>query len=166
MPVDDSESQADVYAIVSNLLSTAVQNNQNPQIKPDIDIIRKILRDSIYSEALIEPNNFLKFNDAILRACILRAATSFELNYSRDLYLSSILTSLIVHEISEWKFSRGQCLMEFLIALATKHLRLCTQHINEIIYHIETSNALPAYVKRIANAINDRAVTSPTPLSA
>ena len=164
--VDNCESQADVYAIVSNLLSTTIQNNRDPKVKYDANVVRKILRDSIYSEALIEPNNFLKFNDAVLRASILRAANSFELNYSRDLSLSSILTSLIMHEISEWKFSRGQCLMEFLIALATKHLRLCTQHLNEITSCINMSIELPCYVKRIAFAISDSTTTSPTPYSA
>lgn len=163
LPVDGDESQADVYAIVSNLLSTAVQNNRNPENKSKTNEIRRILRDSIYSEALIDPNNFLKFNDAILRASILRAATSFELNYSRELYLSSILTNLIQHEISEWRFSRGQCLMEFLIALATKHLSLCTQHLDDIILNIDASSHLPAYVKRIGCAIKEVAVTSPTP---
>jgi hypothetical protein len=151
LTVNSNESQADVYTIVSNLLSTAIQNNRNPKEKLTTNSVRKVLRDSIYSEALIDPNNFLKFNDAILRASILRAASSFELNYSRDLHLSSTLTGLIMHEISEWNFSRGQCLMEFLIALAIKHLRLCSQHIDEITNEIDKSSILPPFVKQVAS---------------
>ncbi len=153
LPVDYSESQADVYAVVSNLLSAAIQLNRNPQDRFSTDISRKSIRDSVYAESLIDPNNLLKFNDAILRASLLRAANSAELNYSGDLELSSVITSLVMHEITEWHFSRGQALMEFLISLATRHLLLCAQHVRQISEAIRKDCFLPQYVKRVAQAL-------------
>ncbi len=153
LPVSDDESQADIYAIVSNLLSTAIQFNRSATDESPIGDIRRALRDTVYSEALIDPNNFLKFNDAILRAALLRAASPTELNYSRDLDLSGMMTSLIVHEIAEWQFSRGQMLSEFITAIATDHLRLCTQHMDQIKKSISRSVYLPPYIKRLGSGI-------------
>ena len=149
LPVSGKESQADVYAIVSNLISTAIQLNRDVSEVPTSDEWRLVLRQSVYSEALVDPNNFMKFNDAILRAALLRAAEPHELNYSRDLDLSGAITSLIVHEISEWQFGRGQILPEFLVALATKHLRLCQQHCADIREAVIVSGWLPPYIRRM-----------------
>jgi hypothetical protein len=153
MPVNSLESQADVYAIVSCMLSTAIQHNRDPITTASASDMRKSIRDSVYSEALIDPNNFLKYNDAILRASLLRAANSAELNYSSDLELSSSVTQLIMHEIDEWRLSRGQVLSEFLVALGIGHLKLCNQHIRQLSNKLKTSVYLPEYIQKLGKQL-------------
>lgn len=149
------ETQADVYAMISNLISSAIQENRDPSIPTSVtpNSIRKVLHDTVYSHALIDPNNFAKFNDGILRASFLRAAEARELNYSGDHHCSGLLRNLIVHEIDEWQFSRGQALLEFLVALGTKHLRLCDHHLSDIQTQIAGSIYIPGYAKRIGRTL-------------
>jgi hypothetical protein len=153
MPIDKAESQADVYAVVSGLVSTAIQRNRDPKNPSDSGAMRIAIRDSLYSEALLDPNNFLKFNDAILRASFLRVSSSAELNYSANLELSSLVTQLVAHEIDEWMLSRGQILPEFLVALATGHMKLCHQHLDQLASQLNTSTYLPAYIKKLGQML-------------
>ncbi|RYH65950.1 MAG: hypothetical protein EON54_05425 [Alcaligenaceae bacterium] len=155
LQVSGEESQAYVYAVVSNLLSTALEGDRDPTDRATLatDVVRQSLRETVYSRALLEVNNFAKFNDAILRGCLLRAAEAKELNYSTDHASSETMKNIILHEIGEWQFSRGQILPEFLCALASRHMRLADRHAHDVCRSVCDSRFVPDYVKRLANAI-------------
>ncbi|MCJ9673680.1 hypothetical protein [Neorhizobium sp. SHOUNA12B] len=156
LPVDGSESQADIYAIVCNLVATALGLNRDPLASSDISTLRRALEFSVYSEVLVDPNNFMKFNDAVLRASILRAARPSELNYESNLPLSRSVTDIILYEVSEWRVSRGQILTEFIVALATSRLKLCSHHTESVKKAVLSSAYIPSYVKLLAQEIQKK----------
>ena len=143
-------SQADVYAVVSNLLSSAQCHNRDPDGRGGSDGLRQLsLRSSVYGQIVIDPQNFRNYNDGILRACLLRAATGSELDYTVDPELSEQIFDLIAHELDQWRWGRGQALWEFAIALATSHLRLCGVHIARLKDLGEQAEFLPTSLRRI-----------------
>jgi hypothetical protein len=109
-------SQADVYAVVSNLLATARCDNKGltEQVRRDSPPLR--WGQSVYGQVLLCPSNFRDFNDAVLRASMLRAANTAELNYSVDEQCSGEMLDMLLADVGAWHHRRGDALPEFLVA--------------------------------------------------
>jgi hypothetical protein len=75
--------QGDIFAIVSNLLACARAGEANATLgrAPGRDSSVPAWRQTSLFQTLLCPSNFKDFNDAILRAALLRGATEQELNY-------------------------------------------------------------------------------------
>lgn len=146
-------SQADVYALVSNLLSSAQCLNRDPEGRGGSEGLRQLaLRSTVYGQVVLDPQNFRNYNDGILRGCLLRAATGSELDFTVDPELSEQMFELIAHELDQWRWGRGQALWEFAIALATSHLRLCGVHIARLKELGDQAEFLPASLRQIMSA--------------
>lgn len=87
---------------------------------------------SLYHSTLISPVCFDRFNDGVIQACLLRAATPMEMNYALDESFSRQMTDIILSVVENWQNDQGEAALEFLMALACNRLRLSEQHINEI----------------------------------
>jgi len=102
--------QSEVYFIISTILNH-LRNN-------------KELQQSEYTRTLIDPGNFIRFNDGIIQASLLRAATREELNYSlsdeESFKMRSVLEDMILHIEDE----HAEALNEFLYAIAINKLKL------------------------------------------
>lgn len=147
-------SQADVYAVVSNLLSSAQCLNRDPDSRGGTEGLRQLaLRSTVYGQVVLDPQNFRNYNDGILRACLLRSATGSELDFSVDPELSEQMFELIAHELDQWRWGRGQALWEFAIALATSHLRLCGVHVARLKELGEEADFLPSSLRQIMSAL-------------
>ena len=126
--------QADVFAIVANLLAEArAQAVSVAGGGPVVDGLGAgSLSSSIYSQGMLAPQSFEYYSDAILRAALLRAANPRELMYRLDESASRELARIIDFEITEYGRGMGDSLPEFVMALATGQLQLCeadTRHL-------------------------------------
>ena len=116
-------TQADLYVVVSLLLS---------QLRMSSNAGRRLSYNA-YERSIISPDNFDRFNDGVLQACLLRAARPKELSYGAcDAALSEQMLNVLLHSVPEEQVSeRSESLMEFLVALATGRLTLHNAHLLE-----------------------------------
>ena len=78
-------SQADIFLVVSNLLAVARTSGLHSGLSQE----HHQWSQSVYGQVLVDlptvcPRNFRDYNDAVLRASFIRAASKKELNYSVD----------------------------------------------------------------------------------
>ncbi|HDR9017868.1 hypothetical protein KTE69_10740 [Burkholderia multivorans] len=126
-------TQADLYVVVSLLLS---------QLRMSSDAARRLSYNA-YERSIISPDNFDRFNDGVLQACLLRAARPKELSYGAcDISLSERMLSVLLHSVPGEQISeRSESLMEFLVALATERLTLHRVHLLEFCNRIVAAAA-------------------------
>lgn len=135
-------SQADIYFIISVILNDLRHKN----VKGDS------LKQLEYERNVIDPGNFLRFNDGLIQACILRAAKPKELSYDLDDSCSAQIKDIIDDMISHPKRAVCEALMEFVYALAINKLKLKSEHrkyIFERLYSLNNIyiNALCSYAQ-------------------
>lgn len=127
-------SQADVLAVVSNLLATVRCNDAAlpaANVKPSGDDVQ--WNQTLYGQVVLAPatlcaRNMRDYNDSILRAAFLRMAFKQELDYSIDEHISQEVLDVIMTELSGWSNGRGNALPEWLLSLACDRLRLHSFH--------------------------------------
>lgn len=145
-------SQADIFTTVSNLLSSARCENRGLTVKPPSTTSPLRWVQSVYGQILLSPSNFLNFNDAILKASFLRAASKSELLYLVDFESSEVMLEVFMTELASWQTGTGDALPEFLVSLATHRLQLDERHMHKIRTTLLAAS-LPPYLQRIATAI-------------
>ena len=120
---DEVFSQAVVFTVVMNLLCAARSNDRELGAKETSKDVLELAH-SVYGHVLIHPSTFLNYNDAILKASVLRAARPSELMYEVDENYSRQMTEIVMAELGGWSGGNGDALPEMLLALATRRLRL------------------------------------------
>jgi hypothetical protein len=151
-------SQADVLAVVSNLLATVRCNDAAlpaAHMKPSGDDIQ--WNQTLYSQVVLAPatlcaRNMRDYNDSILRAAFLRMAFKQELDFSIDEHISHEVLDVIMTELSGWSSGRGNALPEWLMSMACDRLRLHTFHMPKLLDAVRTAE-LPAWLVQLAGRI-------------
>lgn len=82
------------------------------------------LRPTGYESVVLAPENFQRFNDNLLQACILRAAYPSELDYSSSPHLSGLMKEFLLKLFARRDHPYGAAALEFAAALASGRLRL------------------------------------------
>lgn len=105
------------------------------------------LKPTGYESVVLAPENFLRFNDNLLQACILRAAHPSELDYSASPHLSTLMKEFLLKVFTRHEHPYGAASLEFAAALATGRLKLKKSDTQELIevtvkQLATTSNAL------------------------
>ena len=121
-------SQVDVFFAISSVL----QNLRSRSFKYGLESKRSITN-NWYCHTTISPENFKRFNDSVVQASILRAATPKELNYENHFEESRELCQIICRVLDSAHLPRGSGAPEFLLSIATKRLTLHPQHLETII---------------------------------
>lgn len=103
-------SQADIYFIVCTILNEIRSNG-------DLD-------QSEYVRNLLEPGNFVRFNDGIIQAALLRGAKYDELRYDLSEFMSSQMFAILGDMINHLEDEHAEGIEEFFYAIAIKKLRL------------------------------------------
>ncbi|WP_031364592.1 hypothetical protein [Caballeronia sordidicola] len=148
-----SLSQADIFVVVSCLL-----NNLRHSEGPDR------LRCSEYERRVLAPDNFVRFNDGVIQAAILRASSGDELNYvaTHTESFSNQLRDLLMKMIDGAQEQTGEALSEFVLALGMGRIRLDADDIRKVIEKIEACREqLPTIVVCVAQAIANGVFGSP-----
>lgn len=118
-----SISQADVFAVVSNLFAAARSGSSDLAKKSSGNNVVSLAQ-SVYGHVLLTPEAFMTFNDGVLKACLLRAARKSDLMYAVDAGYSTRMSEIVLAELEGWATGTGDALPEMLLALASKRLRL------------------------------------------
>ncbi|WP_156779103.1 hypothetical protein [Acidovorax sp. RAC01] len=145
-------SQATVFTVVSNLLCVARSNNRELGARPGSPGEVLSLAQSVYGHVLVDPITFLNYNDAILKASVLRAAKPSELMYEVDEIYSSQVTEIVLAELGGWHAGSGDALPEMLLAMATGKLRL--REIDRLhVRDMALRSSLPPLLQSLARSI-------------
>lgn len=150
-------SQADVLAVVSNLLATVRCNDAAlpaAHMKPSGDIQ---WNQTLYGQVVLAPatlcaRNMRDYNDSILRAAFLRMAFKQELDFSIDEHISREVLDVIMTELSGWSSGRGNALPEWLVSMACDRLRLHAFHMPMLLDGVRAAK-LPAWLVQLAGRI-------------
>jgi len=111
-----------VYATVASVLQSA----------RDCDNLGVKLKSNSYESVVLDPENFLRFNDGILQVCILRAARKSELDYSSSPDLSRHMKEILIKIFKRHKHVYGEAAIEFAAALACKKMKLTDKDLSEV----------------------------------
>jgi hypothetical protein len=79
---------------------------------------------TVHEVVVLDPENFLRYNDGVLQASLLRAALPHEVDYSGAPELSELMREFLEKIFINHARSYGEAAPEFALALATGHLRL------------------------------------------
>jgi len=122
-----------IYATIAAVLQSA-RDCENSSIQ---------LKSTGYESVVLSPENFLRFNDSILQACILRTAYPSELDYSSSPELSMLMKEFLIKVFNRHKHTYGAAALEFAAALACKKLKLIDKDIREVKNKAELSVSSP-----------------------
>lgn len=127
-------SQADIYFTISSIINS-LRHSTNKE--------RRIIQEE-HIRTLLDPVNFNRFDDGIIQAAILRAASANELNYKLDKSHSLSMMGILLKMIDNHKDElTSEGLIEFLFAISIKKLKLHDLHLNEITEKIDLVIADP-----------------------
>lgn len=150
-------SQADVLAVVSNLLATVRCNDAAlpaANAKPDggVQWNQMLYGQIVLAPATLCARNMRDYNDAILRAAFLRMAFKQELDFSIDEHISQEVLDVFMTELSGWSNGRGDALPEWLLSLACDRLRLHSVHVPRLLGAVRKAQ-LPTWLVQLAGSI-------------
>lgn len=123
------------YLTVAAVLQTA-RDLKNPEFQ---------LKPTGYESVVLHPECFLRFNDDILQACMLRACHPSELNYSASPHLSKLMKEFLIKVFARHDQPYGGCALEFAAVLASGRLKLAKGDMEDLIKGaIEAHKATPS----------------------
>lgn len=145
----DNLEQSVVMMTISSVLQAAREHSNK-------DIC---LSPSNYQSVVLSPENFLRFNDDILQACLLRASLPSELDYSSNADLSNLMSEFLYKVFARYNHSFGFSALEFAAALAIGKLKLRKEHLTDLISSVLDENssnkgALAGFMLAIRNEQN------------
>jgi hypothetical protein len=117
-----SVGQSVVYLTISAVLQSAREHkDDNRRLCP-----------SGYESVVLGPECFMRFNDPLLQACLLRASLPSELNYSASPELSKLMKEFLSKVFIRRDKPFGAAALEFAAALAVGSLRLTPRDSNDL----------------------------------
>lgn len=135
---EETLAKADVTSGSYLAMTSALQTAR------EFDVPIKRLRSSLHEAVVLDPENFLRFNDSVLQASLLRAAYSSELDYASTPQLSLVMREFLVKVFLNHQRPYGDAALEFGFALACEHIRLSSQDIKEIVKCIAPLANIPS----------------------
>lgn len=115
--------ESEVLFVVEGILN-CLRRSDNPQ---------RQLTNSFYSRAILDPENFYRFNDGIIQASLLRAAHPLELDYRSSKESSRRLANMILNMIRSPYSEESEALPEFIFAIAIGKLKLTLADVTSIL---------------------------------
>jgi hypothetical protein len=122
---DEAEvSQSEVYFTISTIISNLEQKqiNSHPSLKQ-----------TNYVRNMLSPRNFHRFNDGIIQASLLRSGKTEYFAYDLDGELSLQMKEFLLSIIDKYDTADGEALMEFLLALGIRRLKLKKEDLKEVL---------------------------------
>ena len=110
------------YATVASVLQAA----------RDLNVAANQLKPTGYESVVLSPENFLRYNDNLLQACVLRSAHPSELDYSSSPHLSRLMKEFLLKVFSRNAHPYGGASLEFAAALACGRLKLIADDRKEL----------------------------------
>lgn len=117
-------AQSEVYLTISTIISNLEQKqiNRHPSLKQ-----------TNYVRNMLSPRNFHRFNDGIIQAALLRSGKTEYFAYDLDSELSAQMRDFLLSIIDKFDSVDGEALMEFLMAIGIKRLKMKKEHQAEVL---------------------------------
>lgn len=115
----DRASQGDVMFTIASVLEN-MRAGEMPK-----------LQRTAFHQSLLAPATFGRYNDGIIQAAFLRAARSYEIDYSCEPGASAELARILKKILRDWSNPRGEAAQEFLMSIASGRLRLVPNDLKE-----------------------------------
>jgi hypothetical protein len=131
-PDSDGISGPHLGAAVVLTMATVLEATRTASTKT----LATTLGKSLFQQALLDPENFTRYNDGVIQAAMLRAAYPSELDYRSYPGASNDLARLVSKWIQLAAHSIGDAAPEFLLAMATGKLRLCPHHERSVLLEV------------------------------
>lgn len=138
--INQSEVYFTIASIINNLENRDI--NKHPSLK-QTNYVRNIL----------SPRNFHRFNDGIIQASLLRSSKTDYLSYDLDDEANLQMKEFLLAIISKYDTEDGEALLEFLLAIGMKKLKLKNSDINIILQ--EAILCKENLISEFATYIND-----------
>ena len=138
---DDYETSKTFSSSVYLTIACILQNMRSmDRSEPDS------LNGHTYQARILSPDNFWRFNDALIQSCLWRAALYSELDYRGSSLTSRIFSDLVLKYIDESKNKKSDIVCDYLIALTIGKIKICKECIERIVTHgkSELDNDNPA----------------------
>jgi hypothetical protein len=119
---DRSVSQGDVFTTIALVLHALRRSGRGNRSLGQYDHVRRV----------ISPRCFERFNDGVIQAALLRAAYPSELDYSINDGLSEEMHDILFTLFSQRTTEVGEAALEFLVALATRQMRLVPTYLKAL----------------------------------
>jgi len=145
-------SQADVYWTMQTIMHDLRVENSDTGLE------------STYHSTVLSPICFDRYNDGIIQACILRAATPGELNYTIDKSFSRQMADVLISIIKNWNIAQGEGCLEFLMALATKRMKVLDSDLTRVLalsHEVDMNDTVKFLLNCIANSSEVNIPTKP-----
>jgi hypothetical protein len=128
-------SQADVYWTIQSIMHDLRLANADTGFE------------STYHSTVLSPICFDRYNDGVIQACLIRAATPAELNYTIDEHFSRQMTDVLLSILKSWDIDQGEGCLEFLLALATQRMKVLEADLMRILelFHVPDMNETIKY---------------------
>ena len=124
-----------VYLTVASILQSARDNFKH---SPEDS-----LESTPHQQAILSPDNFVRYNDPLLQSCLWRAAKGSELDYSYDETLSDEFVAIMERLSRATKEERGEVFPDLLLAVILGRVVLCNtalERLRNIIIGLDNSN--------------------------
>lgn len=117
-------AQSEVYFTISTIISHLEQKpiNSHPSFKQ-----------TNYVRNMLSPRNFHRFNDGIIQASLLRSGKTEYFAYDLDSELSLQMKEFLVSIIDKYNSEDGEALMEFLLAIGIRRLKMRKEDLKEVL---------------------------------
>ncbi len=93
--------------------------------------LTNMVKQTLYERYILDPENFIRFNDSIIRATFLRCCSKEELNYDLDYKSSEKITNIIYGLVTD--LTKGDNIIyEFLLAICINKLTINQNHLKEL----------------------------------
>lgn len=148
LPARNTHSQADVFYTISSVLQQL--RTAGPAAGA------QAIRTNWMQQTILSPENFGRFNDGIIQASLLRAARPAELDYRDDADASADASRMIRRIIESATRPRGEAAAEFLLALGTGRLKLCTTDADAVLRELTDAPQLVASLLAMCRAERQR----------
>lgn len=146
-------TQADVFYTVASVL-------QQLRTAP-ASAGAQAIRTNWMQQTILSPENFGRFNDGIIQGCLLRAARPGELDYRDDAEASADVARLVRRILESADRPRGEATAEFLIAIGTGRMKLCTHDRDMVLAPLPAAPPLVAWLLEMCRAEIARGSTTP-----
>ncbi len=118
-------SQSEVYFTISSIINNL--ENRDINCHPS-------LKQTNYVRNLLSPRNFHRFNDGIIQSCLLRTAKPDYLSFDLDVESNLQMKEFLLTIINKYDSEDGEALLEFLLAIGLKKLKLKIEDLLEVLF--------------------------------
>ncbi|WPO48675.1 hypothetical protein [Pseudomonas sp. S1Bt23] len=122
----DEVGESTLYLTISAVLQCAREHKEHT----------KRLCPNGYESVVLGPECFLRFNDPILQACLLRASLPPELDYSASPEFSKLMRELLSKVFARWDKEFGDAALEFAASIAVGSLRLTRSDMSGLLQEV------------------------------